>query len=149
MAAEVAIGSTGEKAKVRNPVAVVLLSIVTLGIYGLVWYYKINKEMAAIGRDRGKSDELGDNPVTSLLAVTIGAFVIVPAIVSMVHTWQRMQATRRLAGLEPLSGVVGVILGLVLGPVLYGYEQSGLSPALERLAGGAATAPAVPATVAA
>jgi hypothetical protein len=37
-----AIGPVG---KVRSPIAVILLSIITLGIYGLYWQYAIFKEM--------------------------------------------------------------------------------------------------------
>jgi hypothetical protein len=146
MAEEVAIGATGERAKLRNPVAVALLPIVTLGIYSIVWYYKINKELAAIGRDRGKSEELGDNPVNSVLAVTVGAIVIVPAIISIVHTFKRIQAAQRLAGAEPLNGTVGVILALFTGPIFYAYEQSGLNNALQAL--GTAAAPAAAAVAA-
>jgi len=35
----------GPIGKVRSPLAVLLLSIVTLGIYGLYWYYKTFQEM--------------------------------------------------------------------------------------------------------
>jgi len=146
MAAELTIGSTGEKAKVRSPVAVALLTLVTIGIYGLVWYYKVNKELAAIGRDRGKSDVLGDSPGKSLLAVTLGACLIVPAIMSVIGTWKRIQAARSLAGLPGLSGGAGVVLALFTGPVFYAYEQSGLNAALQVLAvGPGAGATAIPA----
>jgi hypothetical protein len=42
----------GPKGKVREPVAVILLSIITLGIYYLVWSYKVfheNKEYSGDG----------------------------------------------------------------------------------------------------
>jgi hypothetical protein len=52
--------------------------------------------MASLGRARGRSRELGDSPGKSLLAVTLGALIIVPAIVSLVHTFQRIQLTQRL-----------------------------------------------------
>lgn len=37
--------SFGPSGKHRSPLAVVLLSILTLGVYGLVWYSRINREM--------------------------------------------------------------------------------------------------------
>ncbi len=38
MAEEVTIQGTGSRAKIRNPLAVIALSIVTLGIYFWFWY---------------------------------------------------------------------------------------------------------------
>ena len=130
MAEEVQIAGGQGTAKVRNPVAVVLLSLVTLGIYGIFWYYFVNRELADLGRAKG-TDELGDSPGTSVLAITLGALVIVPAVISIINTFKRIQAAQRLSGVEPLNGWIGLILALVLGPVLYAYEQSGLNSVWE------------------
>jgi hypothetical protein len=128
MAEEVAIPDVDYRPKIRSPWAVALLPFVTFGIYQLVWYYKINKEMASLGRARGKTDELGDSPGKSLLAVTLGALVIVPAIISVVHTFQRVQATQRLLrGGELLNGWLALVLYLVLSPAMFAYMQSGLN----------------------
>ena len=67
MAEQVVIPGSDYPAKMRSLWAVALLPLVTLGIYFFVWYYKINKEMASLGRARGRSRELGDSPGTSLL----------------------------------------------------------------------------------
>ncbi|GAB2905723.1 DUF4234 domain-containing protein [Streptomyces mayteni] len=94
--------------KERNLVAVILLPLVTLGIYALVWYYKINKEMAAFDRRRPQS------PGTTLLAVTLGAILIVPPILSIWNTVKRIAETQRVAGLPPTANpVVGLLIGLV------------------------------------
>lgn len=37
--------------KNRSPLAVFFLSIITLGIYGIVWYVKTKEEMKALGAD--------------------------------------------------------------------------------------------------
>ena len=126
MAAEVQIADTGSTAKTRDPLGVALLSLVTLGIYFFVWYYKVNREMSDLGRARG-TDELGDSPGTSLLAVTLGALIIVPAIVSLYNTFQRTQAAARLTGVEPLNGWIALILYLLLGIAFPAYLQSGLN----------------------
>src|SRR5947209_14345675 len=97
MAEEVQIEGSGGVAKIRSPWAPALLPFVTFGIYAFVWYYKINREMADLGRARG-TDELGDDPLTSLLAITIGWIIIVPAVISTIHTAQRIQAAQRLTG---------------------------------------------------
>ena len=54
MAAEpVQIQGSEYEAKIRTPIVTVALTIVTLGIYGVVWYFKVNKEMAEIGQGQG------------------------------------------------------------------------------------------------
>ena len=128
MAEEIQIAGTEAKAKIRSPWAAALLPIVTLGIYYFVWYYKINREMADLGRARGKTDELGDSPGTSLLAITLGALIIVPAILSTIHTAQRVQRAQRLTGIEPqLNGWLALVLYLLIAPGFWAYEQSELN----------------------
>ena len=154
MAEEVAIRGSDKPAKIREPWVVAVLTLVTLGIYALVWYYKVNREMADLGAATGNSEELGDSPGTSLLAVTLGAFIIVPAIISFINTHKRIVATQRITGGgDPLNGWLFVVLYLVVSPVALAYWQSGLNKAWQALragSGGAldaapAAAPAVPA----
>jgi Domain of unknown function (DUF4234) len=134
MAEEVVIaGTAGKKAKIRSPWAPALLPIVTLGIYFWVWYYRVNRELADLGRARGR-DDLGDSPGTSLLAVTLGALVIVPALISIYHTAQRIQRAQQLYDVQPLNGWLALIMYLLISPVLFAYEQSELNK-VWRLAG--------------
>jgi hypothetical protein len=143
MAAEVQIANTGSTAKTRDPLGVALLTLVTLGIYFFVWYYKVNREMSELGRARG-TDELGDNPGNSLLAVTLGALVIVPAIVSMYNTFQRTQAATRLTGVEPLNGWIALAFYLFLGIGFPAYLQSGLNRVWAAQTDRTVAAPATP-----
>ncbi len=132
MAQEVQIEGAEKPAKIRDVVAVPLLTIVTLGIYWVVWYYKVNREMADYGRVHGYSDQLGDSPLTSLVAITIGALVIVPALISIYRTFERVQALQRLTrrGQEQeINGWIGLLAFIVFSPILYGYMQSGLNSA--------------------
>ena len=46
MAQELLIGRSGYRVKLRSPWAVALLPFITLGIYHLVWWYRINRENA-------------------------------------------------------------------------------------------------------
>jgi hypothetical protein len=143
MAAEVQIADTGSTATTRDPLGVALLTLLTLGIYFFVWYYKVNREMSELGRARG-TDELGDNPGNSLLAVTLGALIIVPAIVSVYNTFLRTQAAARLTGVEPLNGWIALAFYLLLGIGFPAYLQSGLNRVWGAQADQAGAVPAVP-----
>ena len=141
MAEEIQIQGSPERGKIRNPLGVVGLTIITLGIYYFVWYYKVNKEMAEIGRARG-TDECGTSPVTSLMAVLFGWIIIVPPFVSVYQTTKRLQAAERLtgtpAGMEP--GLL-FLLFILIGPVGHYIFQSNLNKVLQQQAQGAAQAP--------
>src|SRR4051812_31803953 len=100
MADEVQIQGTNEIGKIRNPLGIIGLAIITFGIYGFVWYYKVNKELAAIGQAKG-TEECGTNPMTSLLAVTLGAFILVPPFVSAYKFCTRLSADERVTGTPP------------------------------------------------
>ncbi|PTL59119.1 DUF4234 domain-containing protein [Paraconexibacter algicola] len=131
MAENVQIAGSGEDGRVRNPLGVIGLTLITLGIYGIVWYYKVNKELAAIGRAKG-TEEAGTSPVTSVLAVTLGALVIVPAVVSMFRTWKRLNVAEGLVGREPdMSAPVGFVLMFLLGPVGTYFFQRNLNRVLQ------------------
>jgi hypothetical protein len=118
----------GSTAKIRGPITVAVLSIVTLGIYVLFWWYFINREMADYGRARS-TEELGDSPATSVLALFPGGIVVVPAIWTTVTTFQRIQTAQRLNGQTPINGWLAFVLVLVFSPAFYGYMQSGLNSA--------------------
>ena len=141
MAQEVPIGSA-KPAKIRNLWFVAIISVVTLGIYAVFWWYFINREMADYGRAKG-TDDLGDSPAKSVLAVTFGALIIVPAIISIVNTFRRVQTTQRLAGeTSVINGWIGVLLLVVISPAFYAYMQSGLNGAWRRELARSAEAPA-------
>jgi hypothetical protein len=118
----------GSTAKIRGPVTVAILAIVTLGVYLLFWWYFVNREMADYGRTRG-AKELGDSPTKSLLALFPGGIIVVPAIWTTVTTFQRIQAAQRLNGQTAVNGWLGFVLFIVFQPALYGYMQSGLNSA--------------------
>jgi Domain of unknown function (DUF4234) len=135
--AEVVDVGAERPAKIRNVVAVAVLSVVTLLIYAFFWWYFINREMADYGRVKGTS-ELGDSPTKSVLAITLGLLVIVPAVWTTVTTFQRIQKLQRLTGqTTPLNGWIGLILAVVISPALYAYMQSGLNSSWRAAAEGA------------
>jgi hypothetical protein len=146
MAEPVQIQGSQYVGKIRNPLGIIGLAIITLGIYGLVWYYKANKELAEIGKARG-TDEAGTSPGNSLLAVTLGALVIVPAFLSAYNFCKRLQAAERLTG-APQGMEPGLlfILYVFLSPVAAYIAQSNLNKVLQAQ-GGQLPAAAAPAPV--
>jgi hypothetical protein len=117
MAEEIAIRGSNEVGKIRGFVSVLLLTIVTIGIYGLVLYYKQNKELAELGKARG-TEELGTNPGLSILAVTLGVFLIVPPFVSMWGTWKRQDRARKMFGVtDGMDPGLGFIIYLLFSPL--------------------------------
>jgi hypothetical protein len=126
MAEEVQIAGADTNAKIRNPLGVIGLTLITLGIYFFFWWYFINREMRDLGRARGA--DLGDSPGTSVLAVTLGALIIVPAIVSEWTTSGRIERSQEAVGLERrASGPVIFVLLLLISPVGIWYAQSELN----------------------
>jgi hypothetical protein len=138
VAEQVQIQGSSEPGKIRNPLGVIGLMLITLGIYGFVWYYKVNKELAEIGKARG-SEECGTSPGTSLLAITLGALIIVPAFVSMYKTWARLSAAERLTGTpEGMEPGLGFLLSVLLSPVGTYILQSNMNKVLRQQAGDSA-----------
>lgn len=140
MAEEIQIGGTGSTAKVRNPLGVVGLSIITLGIYYLFWWYFINREMRDLGRARNA--DLGQNPTNSVLALFPGSVIIVPALVTLWTTSARIESSQEAVGLDRrVSGPIIFILLLLIGPVGIWYAQSELNKAWEAQRSGGAGLP--------
>ena len=99
-------GLTG---KYRNPVLVWLIwPLITLGIYHLYWWYKINDEA------RRLDPSIDVNPLMSLLALFPGAIILVPPFVSVYRTGERLRSMQRAAGqtpdVLPILGLLGVFV---------------------------------------
>ena len=132
MADVVPIQGAGTTAKVRNPLGVIGLNLITLGIYGIFYWYFINREMADLGRARGRPD-LGDNPMMSVIAITIGGLVIIPAIVKRIETSQ--DVTMGSNNFSPVLCVVLVLL-IITSPVATYLMQSNLNQSWRAQAAG-------------
>jgi hypothetical protein len=111
MAATVQITDRGRTAKVRNPWAVLLFTVITLGVYYLVWYYKINREMSDWGEQHNV--DIGMSPGMSVLAVTLGGILIIPPFVSIWGTGKRMQLTQRAANVHGGSGLLWFVMHII------------------------------------
>jgi drug/metabolite transporter (DMT)-like permease len=116
MASTVVVGNHSYKR--RNPLAVWLgLPIITLGIYYFVWWYKVNNEA------RRFLDDQSINPGLSVVAVTLGALIIVPPLVSAYGTTARIGRMQERAGMPAgprANPWIAVLLHFALGAhVLY------------------------------
>jgi hypothetical protein len=130
MAYEMKIRGTEQEVKVRSPWAVALLPFVTFGIYHLVWWYKVNKELKAYGEAKGY--DLGQNPTNSLLALFPGFLIIVPPLVSYWRGTNRVMGASKISGQEPVSGWITIILYLLIPPAMFAYLQVSLNHVWEQ-----------------
>jgi hypothetical protein len=111
----------GQTFKKRSPVGVWALSLITFGIYGAVWYYKINDEARRYLRDETI------DPAVAVLAVLLGWVIIVPPFVSIYRTGERIRRMQERWGPgATISPLVGLLLSFVLG-LHHLYLQAGLN----------------------
>jgi hypothetical protein len=112
--------------KRRNPWGVFLLSLVTLGIYYFVWWYKINNEMKNYG--------IKNDPAVATLAVSLGAFILIPPFVSAYKTADRILKAQEQSGAsERIAPVLALLLMIVVGAFAVPYYQSQLNKAWDAL----------------
>lgn len=116
-------GATFER---RSPGGIVLLAVLTLGIYFFVWWYKVNDELRSLG--------LRVDPVVSVMAVTIGIFLVVPPFVSVYKTAERIhEAELRSGAQEKMTpwAATAITIGAVvippLGLLVMPYLQTSLN----------------------
>ena len=121
----------------RDPLGVLGLSIITLGIYWLYWYYQINVEIRRFEKDETV------RPGIALLAMTLGWIVIVPPFISLYNTSLHvLRMEERVGSPALLSPALNVVLLLLfgLGTGIYTQEH------LNRVWGLAVSSPALPPT---
>jgi hypothetical protein len=112
----------GETYLNRDPLGVLALSIVTLGIYFLYWYYKVNDEIRRFEHD----DTV--RPGMALLAITLGWLIIVPPFISVYNTSMHIQTIERRLGIQQqLSPALNVILLIVVAAGVGMYSQEHLN----------------------
>ena len=119
------------EARIRNLWVVLLLILVTFGIYYLYWYYAINGELRDYGRTRDKALDI--SPGWALMAIWLGWFLIVPPFISAWRTVRRVQRAEELTGIQNQHrinhalGFVLFIVGFIVFPVEIFYLQAHLN----------------------
>lgn len=84
-----ALGPVGPTGKERNPIMVIVLTMVTCGIYGLIQFWAMLNELKAF---RQKDDF---SPVTSMLML----FVPILNYLELWKTGERVADAKRMAGI--------------------------------------------------
>lgn len=106
----------------RNPLGVLGLTFITIGIYGLYWYYKANQEIQRYTGDQTIS------PTRSLLAVFPGGIVIVPALIAFYNTANHVAQMEQQRGISSqISPAITVVIGLVFSIAVGIYVQEHLN----------------------
>jgi NADH-quinone oxidoreductase subunit I len=124
----------GEGYRRRSPVGVWLLSLATLGVYAMVWHYKVNDEARRYLRDTEISPGLSFLAFSSagLTVVPVGLYLLfsrpirlwgvvlwflaglpflIAPIISVYRTGERIARMQKRDGREPTAaGIVGVLL---------------------------------------
>ena len=117
----------------RNPLGVLGLTIITLGIYGLYWYYKVNEEILRYTGDQTIS------PSRSLLAVIPGFLLIVPPFIAYYNTSNHVVQMQQQRGIQSqISPALVVILALVIWFGMAAYVQEHLNRVWDAAATGGA-----------
>jgi hypothetical protein len=128
----------GQPALKRDPLGVLGLSFITLGIYFFYWYYKINDELRRVERDDTMS------PSRSLMAMIFGWILIVPPFIAMYNTAKHVQAVEQRLTIQPQLEPALVIVILLFVSIGNGvYIQEHLNRIWDRAGG--ATVPSLPA----
>jgi len=130
--------NTGSLGKERRPVAVIFFSIITLGIYYLVWVYKSHEEIKEHS-DQGIGGVLG--LVVALLVGFITPFVLPSEIRKM---YERDGKESRVNGWTGLWATLGILI--LIGPIVWLVKVQGALNRYWRIKAGQVETDATPVT---
>jgi hypothetical protein len=112
----------GQRYLKRDPLAVLGLSFITIGIYWFYWYYKVNDEIRRFEKDESV------RPGIALLAITLGWIIIVPPFLSVYNTSKHIVRMEERTGVtQTLSPALNIVLLLIVGIAVGLYSQEHLN----------------------
>jgi hypothetical protein len=133
----------GQRYLKRNPLGVVGLSFITIGIYFFYWYYKVNDELRVALRDETIS------PTRSLMAMIFGWLIIVPPFIAMWNTAKHTEELETRFGVaQTVEPAIVLVIMFVFSIANGAYIQEHLNRAWDagsmggRTSGGAPVPPA-------
>jgi Domain of unknown function (DUF4234) len=111
----------------RNPLGVLGLTVITVGIYFFYWYWKINDELRLYKHDESIS------PTRSLMAMLFGWLIIVPPFIAMYNTAKHVQGAEQRLGVQPqLEPALTIVFLLIIAIVDTVYIQEHLNRIWDR-----------------
>jgi len=129
------VDAEGARVTIRNPVALWILTFMTLGIVGVIWWYGLSREVRDMSRAVGRP--LNTFPVLSTVLVALWPLAWIPA---MVATYIGARAIRKFQEEIDAPSRIHPIVAALLFPLLFVqviYVQRGANLVWERLAHGA------------
>jgi hypothetical protein len=115
MAQEVEFGQ-GAAGKIRSFWVGFGLSVVTLGVYSVCWYYFVNDELKDVGIAKDDQNLGQSSPMMSAIAIFIGGWLFIPPLLSVYNYGQRIKRAQRLGGIPRERQVNPVTAFLLLFP---------------------------------
>lgn len=115
MAQEVTIGRDGF-GKIRSFPIGLLFTIVTFGIYFYFWYWFVNDELKDVGAANDDPNLATSKPASSLLAVTLGSLLVIPAWLSYYNYGQRIRRAEASVGVPEHERISPTLAFLLLVP---------------------------------
>jgi hypothetical protein len=115
MAQEVVLGRGG-LGKLRSFWIGLLLTVVTFGVYFYFWYWFVNDELKDIGAANDDPNLASSSPAMSLLAVTLGHLLVIPAWLSYYNYGQRIRRAQVSVGIPEPDRINPVLAFLLLVP---------------------------------
>jgi uncharacterized protein DUF4234 len=115
MAQEVEFGQ-GAAGKIRSFWVGFGLSILTLGIYSICWYYFVNDELKDVGIAKDDQNLAQSSPMMSTIAIFVGGWVFIPPLLSVYNYGQRIKRAQRLGGIPRAEQINPVTAFLLLFP---------------------------------
>jgi hypothetical protein len=134
---EVAIGAA--RVTIRNPVAVWILSFFILGIYMVVWWYQVNRELRDYSQAVGRPFRA--SPALAAVLVALWPVAFLPGMVTVFVTARRV---RKVEEWVDAPGRIVPVLAVLLFPLLFAsswYVQRALNETWRRAKQGAGPPP--------
>lgn len=100
----------GATVTTKNPWALWILTFITLGIWGIVWWYRVNRELRDVSS--AYDEHFRMPPAVSTVLMALWPLAVLPAIVTCVISSIRARSLQQLIGTE--TGRVNPLIATLL-----------------------------------